>query len=377
MSITQDQESILDKIISTQQVSHREHFKPHAVLTELLQGLSERERQVLTRRFGFASSEPETLESIGNSFQVTRERIRQIQKLAVQKLVQGKRAQELLQPIRQVVVEALEGEGGAATGEKLGRLLQEAGDDANLNVINFYLSEVLTDVVAGLGGEETEFILGWRLRNASLESITSIINQAQDVISAKGSPIPEDELVRELSHAGLSSPLGGGLKEGQTVGLLELSVNVRRNPFGEWGLTHWQTVSPKRMNDKIYLVLKKYGKPVHFREITRLVNEQKFDHKMAYPPTVHNELIMDKKYVLVGRGIYALKEWGFNPGVVADILIEILKAKGPLDRSQIVEEVLKQRLVKKGTVHLALTNKQKFQRLPDGRYTLVTPDNQT
>jgi hypothetical protein len=344
---------------------------------DLLQGLGERERQVLTRRFGFSNNETETLESIGHSFQVTRERIRQIQRLAVQKLVQGKRAQELLQPIRQVVVEVLEGEGGAATSEKLGRLLQESGDGANLNIINFYLSDVLTDVVAGLGGEETEFVLGWRLRNVSLEAITNIINQAQDIISAKSSPIPEDELARELSRAGLTSPLGDSLKEGQAIGLLELSVNVRRNPFGEWGLTHWQTISPKRMNDKIYLVLKKHGKPVHFREITRLVNEQKFDHKIAYPPTVHNELIMDKKYVLVGRGIYALKEWGFNPGVVVDILIETLKTKGPLDRSQIVEEVLKQRLVKKGTIHLALTNKQKFQRLPDGRYTLVTPDNQT
>jgi hypothetical protein len=376
--MNQDQESILDKIISTQQVSHREHFRPQAVLTELLQGLGERERQVLARRFGFSGSESETLESIGNSFQVTRERIRQIQRLAVQKIVQGKRAQELLRPIRQVVVEVLEGESGAATSEKLGHLLQESGDGASLNVINFYLSEILTDVVASLGGEETEFILGWRLRNASLEAITNIINHAQDFISTKGHPISEDELVRELARANLPSPLGGSLNDGRlAVGLLELSVNVRSNTFGEWGLTHWQTVSPKRMNDKIYLVLKKHGKPLHFREITKLVNEQKFDHKMAYPPTVHNELIMDKKYVLVGRGIYALKEWGFNPGVVADILVEILKTKGPLDRSQIVEDILKQRLVKKGTIHLALTNKQKFQRLPDGRYTLATPNNQT
>jgi len=128
------------------------------------------------------------------------------------------------------------------------------------------------------------------------------------------------------------------------------------------------------MNDKIYLVLKKHGKPLHFREIARLINEAKFDRKAAYPPTVHNELIMDQKYVLVGRGIYALRDWGFEPGVVAEVLVEIIKQKGqPMTRDELVQAVLKQRVVKPATIHLALTNKQKFEHLPDGRYGLAGP----
>lgn len=370
--MTDDQGSILDKIISTQQVSHRESFNPHAALLQLLQTLTERERQVLERRFALNGKEAETLENIGQTFQVTRERVRQIQRLAVQKLKEGKTPASLLAPIQQVVVEVLEAEGGIAPIDRLRRTLQEAADGVSFPEIDFYLNELLTDIVAPCGGDGSTLVSGWQLRSARLEPMESLIVAAVEYITHAGTPVAEEQLASHLAAAKLMMPLGVPLTDGHlAVSLLEMSRQVRRNAFGEWGLTHWETVSPKRMNDKIYMVLKKHGKPLHFRDITKLINEQHFDHKMAYPPTVHNELIMDTKYVLVGRGIYALKEWGYKPGVVADILVQTLRERGPLGRDELVDEVMKQRLVKKGTIYLALTNRQHFQRLPDGRYTLA------
>ena len=368
-----DQSSILDRIITAQEVSHRENFKPQDVLRQLLQRLSERERQVLWRRFGLGGGEPETLDSIGKSFHVTRERIRQIERLGVRKLKDDKGAQQLLEPVRQVVVEVIEASGGIVPSERLLTVLAELGD-VNHNVISFYLAEMLDDVVAPVGGDDTSWLLGWRLRTAAVAALETIASRAQDIITARGTPLPEEMLGRELGAANLTTPLGQPLIEGRlALGLLELARAVRRNTFGEWGLSHWETITPKRMNDKIYLVLKKYGQPLHFREITRLINEAKFDHKVAYPPTVHNELILDQRYVLVGRGIYALREWGFAPGVVADVIASLLRARGePVSREEIVSEVLKQRYVKRGTIHLALTNQQRFTKLPDGRYTVVT-----
>ena len=97
-----------------------------------------------------------------------------------------------------------------------------------------------------------------------------------------------------------------------------------------------------------------------------------FDHKTAYPATVHNELILDDKFVLVGRGLYALSEWGYKPGVVADVICRVLKnCEYPLSREEIVEKVLDQRMVSKSTIHLALMNKEKFQKDEDGRYLLA------
>jgi hypothetical protein len=112
----------------------------------------------------------------------------------------------------------------------------------------------LVDVVSPLGGEGTELGEGWRLRSVSLEPITNLITQAQDIISARGNPVPEAELATELVRANLPAPLGGTLADARVVlGLLGLSRQIRRNTYGEWGLSHWETVTPKRMNDKIYL----------------------------------------------------------------------------------------------------------------------------
>jgi len=55
-------------------------------LDEVLKTLSEREREVLSLRFGLGDGNPRTLEEVGQHFQVTRERIRQIEAKALRKL---------------------------------------------------------------------------------------------------------------------------------------------------------------------------------------------------------------------------------------------------------------------------------------------------
>ena len=150
---------------------------------------------------------------------------------------------------------------------------------------------------------------------------------------------------------------------------LTISKDIDRNILGEWGLSRWQTVTPKRMGDKVYLVLRKASKPLHFTEIANLINQAGFDAKTAYPATIHNELILDERYVLVGRGIYALKEWGYNTGTVLDVVSQILgESKVPLTKEEIIKRVLEQRIVRKSTILLALTNRNQVTKLPDGTY---------
>jgi len=55
-------------------------------LDEVLKTLSEREREVLSLRFGLGDGHPRTLEEVGQHFNVTRERIRQIEAKALRKL---------------------------------------------------------------------------------------------------------------------------------------------------------------------------------------------------------------------------------------------------------------------------------------------------
>jgi RNA polymerase primary sigma factor len=64
-------------------------------LSLALEGLNERERQVLIMRFGLADGKVRTLEQVGDHFEVTRERIRQIETKALAKLRQPARAKRL------------------------------------------------------------------------------------------------------------------------------------------------------------------------------------------------------------------------------------------------------------------------------------------
>jgi len=68
-------------------------------ISTLLQDLKERERQVIILRFGLEDGHPRTLEEVGKEFNVTRERIRQIEAKALRKLrnpVRSKRIRDFL-----------------------------------------------------------------------------------------------------------------------------------------------------------------------------------------------------------------------------------------------------------------------------------------
>jgi hypothetical protein len=144
--------------------------------------------------------------------------------------------------------------------------------------------------------------------------------------------------------------------------LLVAAKEVEQNKFGFWGVYDSEEIAPKTINHKIYLVLKNEGKPMHFADIAKRINEVSFDHKIANPATVHNELILDPKYVLIGRGIYGLKEWGYKEGVVQDVIREILREAGPLTKQEIVDKVLENRVVKETTINLALMDKDVFEK---------------
>jgi hypothetical protein len=212
--------------------------------------------------------------------------------------------------------------------------------------------------------------VSWAQANATIAAIVGILEN-------HGWPLKEEELIVRLQkhEVWMAHRQHYGFNDDAPYPILahlRLSEQIKKNPFGEWGLTSWPTISPKRMADKIYLVLKKEGAPLHFRDITQRINAVGFTGKPAYAPTVHNELILDKRYVLVGRGIYALTEWGYAPGVVSDVVAAVLKqAARSLSREEIIQEVLKQRLVKRGTIYLALSNQKRFARDRDGNYYLV------
>ncbi len=365
--------SILDRVLSSQHAAAIEGFVPGETFSALMKTLSDKDRDVLGRRFGLITDSPETLEEIGRKYNVTRERIRQIENSAVQKIRTSKIFHESLSPVDRLLVSILNTHGGMMEEQAFFQeALSHAGNSPKeQRALVFLLTELLGQKFEHLPADKN-FRAAWKLRAQSLDHLKSSAQTFVDIITHHGSPIVRAEILTKFRERPIYREHSTWFTDEVVLSYLSLSAQIARNPFGEFGLTSWGTIIPKRMNDKIYLILKKYGQPLHFTEITKRINEAGFDHRRAYPPTVHNELILNNQYVLVGRGIYALKEWGYKPGVVADVLIDVLKkADRPMKRDELVQAVLEQRLVKRNTVLLALTNKRHFQRLSNGDYALA------
>ncbi|MBI2048018.1 MAG: hypothetical protein HYT27_02665, partial [Parcubacteria group bacterium] len=81
-----------------------------------------------------------------------------------------------------------------------------------------------------------------------------------------------------------------------------------------------------------------------------------------------NELIKDPRFVLVGRGIYGLSDYGYKPGTAREVVKRILNETGPMRAKEIITAVQKERFFKPNTVLVNLQNKHYFSRRPDGTY---------
>lgn len=368
-----DDASILDKVLSSKQVADIENFHPSELLGSLLKHLSSKEEEILRRRFGLQNEAKETLEEIGKRYNVTRERVRQIENASIKKIRSLKEFRQLTDSTEELIRQILETHGGAMTDDDLFRELFRSmvPSENETRSVHFLMHELFYDKFDRVG-KALSLNNGWKVKTASLAVMHDTIDQITAVIAEHGEALPLHDLMEPLRKREYFRMHPDRLTEEIVISSMNLAPNLAHNPYQEYGLASWGTVVPRRMNDKIYLVLKKHGKPMHFTDITSQINATAFDKRKAYPPTVHNELILNKQYVLVGRGIYALKEWGYHPGVVADVLQEILhRAEAPMARDDLVAKVLEQRIVKKNTIHLALADKNRFQKLADGRYQLT------
>ncbi len=368
-------DSILDKVIAAKLSEEVQQIRTSDVLVVLLAELAEREREVLARRFGLQGKGAQTLKEIGLEFAITRERVRQIESHSLEKLralVADGRLRSQTDPLIHSTMHILEENGGILARHHLWDLICQLSaislqDEVAKTSFEFIVEYLLIDRVDALAESRARHA-GWKLHFVDIAKWESTIASAVEILNTEEKPLEEDTFFASLR--GRHSDVDNTVLRAHVM----LSRTIRKNFFGHWGLSHWNIVVPRRVNDKIYLILKKEGKPLHFTEITKKINDARFDQKIAYPSTVHNELILDKNYVLVGRGMYALKEWGYKPGVVSDVIVEVLTGHSTgLDRERIVDEALKRRIVRKSTILLALTDHERFQRLPDGRYVLVTP----
>ncbi len=346
-------------------------FEPAKTVQEVLKMLHlKRSRDVIRKRYGLDGQKQRTLESLGRDYSITRERVRQIEEEALKQL--KTRGAVYLKPLAQKISQLIERHGGLTSQKKMLDLFfsslsngAERKKREAATVLILELSEPFLEVKSKL------FNRSWATKKASKELATKTVEHLRGVLAKIKVPLTTEEITANICKAGV---LRGSSQEKRALwSYLDASSRIYPNPFGKWGLKSWPEINPKGARDKAYLVLKEKGSPLHFRELTSLINKTDFGAgRSAYAQTVHNELIKSNKFVLVGRGVYALSEWGYKPGTVRDIIQGVLQsAGGSLEKEGVVDEVLKQRRVKRNTVVLSLNNRQYFTKTKEGRYALA------
>jgi predicted Zn-ribbon and HTH transcriptional regulator len=216
--------------------------------------------------------------------------------------------------------------------------------------------------------ENDKYYSFWYSDKQFLKKAQTFINKAIKYFANK-----KEDLIFNNKFSHHLNQLTAEAKINDSIALNYFSISKKfaTNPFNDFGLAHWEEINPKTARAKAYLVLKKENKPLHFKQIADIINKAGFKDKKVYAQTIHNELIKDPRFVLVGRGMYGLKEQGYMPGTAKDIITKILKSKGPLSADQVIKLVSEQRFLKENTILLNLQNKRHFKKLPDGRFHIA------
>lgn len=337
-------------------------FKPKLVNKMLLLPLSERGREIIMERHGLGKSvEKKTLEAIGKKYGITRERVRQIEKHSVSTIKSSseyEKCSHVFTELHDVIV----GLGGIISENDLLNYL--AKDKSTQNHFHFLL---YLDDCFNKEKEDDHFKHRWHIDSELSAKIHESLHKLYQSLSDEELVSEPDMIKRFLMY--LEDVSEDYKKEEIAKRWLSISKKVSQNPLGEWGKTSSSNINTKGMRDYAFLVLRKHGEPIHFREVAKSI-EEIFNRK-AHVATTHNELIKDPRFVLVGRGLYALKEWGYSGGVVRDVIKKVIEKNGPLPAEKIIQEVLKERFVRENTILVNLQNSRYFRKDENNLFHVV------
>lgn len=337
-------------------------FKPKQVTKRMLTGLQPRAYEVIVNRFGLTDDTlSKTLEAIGKKYGITRERVRQIENTAIsfiRKSESFKNEKDVFEELKKLMHTL-----GAIVSEQ--ELLNHLSKDKlTQNYLHFFLT-LGTDFTKHK--EDEHFKTHWSIDVETSDKIKKTLNKIYENLS-------DDELISE------GDLISKFLEEVKDISeqyrndeiarrWLTISKKLSKNPLGEWGKTTSSSIKTRGVKDYAFLMMRKHGSPMHFREVAKAVAST-FDKK-CHTATCHNELIKDKRFVLVGRGIYALSEWGYKTGVVREVIKELIKKNGPMTKEEIIDQVMKERYLKKNTILVNLQNSKYFKKNKNGQYITV------
>lgn len=334
-------------------------------IESFLKDLSSRQREVIESRFGLKGKE-QTLAAIGDKYGLTRERVRQIESASLN-VIRGKFNKSFLAKDAAKVADHINKIGGI---RKEKDFLEDVKNIFNDSKITGEQVKFIFELVKApfYHREDESFHNFWFAGKEAFSKANNFINKLEKFLANKKEEVITlkkfDELFKQsVKDSSVNEPIA--------VNYVSISKKFGVNPYGDFGLMKWEEINPKTARSKTYLILKKHGVPLHFKDIAEKINKLRLSGKKTLFQTVHNELIKDPRFVLVGRGMYGLAENGAMPGTAKEVISRILKNNGPLPKEKVIDLVKQERFLKDNTIFLNLQNKKHFKKLSDGRYHIA------
>ena len=321
----------------------------------------DREKEIISRRFGLNSSK-ETLEQIGEMLSITRERVRQLEKAILIRLQISAEEGQIpeLAPAEKILVRNLTEMGRVARLSDIADKVYD-GKATNSDKAGIYFIATFAKGLSVVEENDRYYAAVGIADYGDSKKIRERADEIVKIIKANKAPMTLDELDEKLDYEHPDHI--------RAIASISKSLATLNDV---WGLTKWPSVNPKNIRDKIFVILEAKKQPMHFSEIAAEIKKSNFKRKNVTVQAIHNELIKDPRFILIGRGIYALSSWGYKRGTISEIITSILeKSDKPLSREDIVKQVLKVRKVKETTVLLNLQNKKLFKKVDKNAYTLA------
>lgn len=321
----------------------------------------DREKEIISRRFGLNGNK-ETLEQIGEMLSITRERVRQLEKAILIRLQISAEDNQIkeLAPAEKLLIRNLTEMGRVAKISDLADKIYGRAASASEKT-GIYFIATFSKSLTVIEENDKYFAAVGISEYGEARAIRERVDEIVKIIKENKKPMTIDELDSKLNYEHPDH-----IKAVASISKLLASLN------GLFGLSKWPAVNPKNIRDKIFVILETRKEPMHFSDIAKEIKESNFKRKNVTVQAIHNELIKDDRFVLIGRGIYALSSWGYKKGTISDIIRSILeKSPEPLTREEVVKQVLKVRKVKETTILLNLQNKKLFKKIDKNSYTLL------
>ncbi len=324
------------------------------LMTRLLGLLSKKEKDVIERRFAIGYPQRETLDHIGKRYSVTRERIRQIEAVAIQKLVRISQDKSI-RVLHELAQQILEARGGVVVEDLLISEMLKHIDEPSMVDINS-LKFTLKVSRSVQKQEKNQFHRTfWHVNSIAASTVKLAMKDVKKFLT-------QQKTVQSFEN--ISAALSEKHSEELLRSVMYIDWNLLETETGQWGLKSWRFINPRSIKDCIQIVLKKNEKPMHFSDIMQAITADFPDRKRVTPQASHNELIRHDEFVLVGRGLYGLREWGLAAGTVCDLIRSVLvENNGAMKRQEIIQKVLEKRDVRLGTISLSLQKYPFFKRV--------------